>query len=305
MPKLEMGVAGLAALALACVIGAQAAAQQSGAPATSPAPAPSAPAGPDPAKVTVATVDGEAITLAELLAAKSQLPQQYRDAPLEMLYAQLLDQVVERRVIARAAAASGVADQPEVKAKLAQARENVLLESYITREVGPQMTMERLRQRYQSEVVEKGGEEEVRASHILVGEESDAKTIRSQIDGGADFTELAKKHSTGPSADKGGDLGFFRRQDMVPEFSEAAFALRAGEVSGPVKTQFGWHIIKVEERRTSEPPPFEQVADNLQRELARDIVTSLVADLRSKAEVKMFNADGSPMVMPNVIRPVQ
>jgi peptidyl-prolyl cis-trans isomerase C len=289
------------AFAVAAALAAPASAQQGTAPAQTAAPA----ATPDPATVVVATVDGDKITLAELMAVKSQLPQQYRDMPLEMLYAQLLDQVVERRIIAQAADKAGLEQESEVQAKLHNAREGVLLEAYITREVGPHLTREKLQERYEQQYVAQGGEEEIHARHILVAEQSEAEDIRKQIADGADFAEMAKKHSTGPSGPKGGDLGFFRRKDMVPEFSEAAFKLADGEVSAPVKTQFGWHLIMVVERRKSEPPKLEEVAEELQRQMAREIVTKIVADLRGQADVKLFNIDGSPIVMPQVIKPVK
>jgi len=287
------------ALAVATGLAAPALAQQSTALAQTAAPAA------DPATIVVATVGDDEVTLADVLAVKAQLPQQYREMPLEMVYPQLLDQVVERRIVARAAAAAGLEDDVEVQAKLQHAREGVLLEAYITREVAPHLTVENLQKRYEQQYVAAGGEEEIHARHILVAEQSDAETIRDQIAAGADFAEMAKKHSTGPSGPKGGDLGFFRRQDMVPEFSEAAFALADGEVSAPVKTQFGWHLIIVIERRKIEPPALDEVAEQLQREMAREVVTAIVAELRGKTEVKLFNADGSPMVMPNVIRPAQ
>ena len=121
----------------------------------------------------------------------------------------------------------------------------------------------------------------------------------------AAVTELAKQRSKGPSASRGGDLGFFRKQDMVPEFAEAAFALGEGEVSAPVKTQFGWHVILLVARRSSAPPPFDQVAETLQREVARDAIVKIIAGLRSKTNIQLFNPDGTPLVVPTMIRPAQ
>lgn len=291
MTSPKTGVAAAVALCVYCVYAAAAWAQQS-------TPAQAQTAAPDPASTVVAIVDGEKITLAELLSVKATLPEQYRDAPLEMLYVNLLDQVVERRILARAAIADGVDEDPEVKLRLARARESVLLEAYITDEIGPAISDEKIRERYQSQIAEQGGDEEVHAMHILVDSEAAAADVRRELDGGADFGEMAKKHSKGPSAPRGGDLGFFGRKDMVPEFSEAAFALEPGEISSPVKTQFGWHVILVVERRTTPAPAFEEVADTLRKEAAREAVTDLVADLRSKSQVQLFNPDGSPIIAP-------
>lgn len=294
----KTGVAGAAALMVCCVLAGGAWAQQS-------TPTQAGAATSDPATTVVAVVDGEKITLAELLSVKATLPEQYRDAPLELLYVNLLDQVVERRILTLAAVATGVAEDPEVKLRLARARESVLLEAYITEAISPELTDEKLRERYQTDFASGGGDEEVHALHILVDSEAAAADVRREIEGGADFADMAKKHSKGPSGPRGGDLGFFRRKDMVPEFSEAAFALQPGQISQPVKTQFGWHIITVVERRTAPPPSFEEVADTLRKQAARDAVTKLVADLRSKSKVQLFNPDGTPIVMPSVSEPTK
>jgi peptidyl-prolyl cis-trans isomerase C len=271
-----------------------------GAQTTPPA---AAPGKDDP---VVAIVDGESIHLSALLSAKQSMQQQeLRDAPLERVYPTLLDQLVERRVVARAAVAERIEDDPEVRLRIARARENVLLNAYIGKRIAVEISEAKLRERYQRQVAAGGGEEEVHARHILLETEADALAVLSEIAKGATFTDLAKQRSKGPSAPRGGDLGFFRRQQMVPEFSEAAFALAPDQVSEPVKTQFGWHIIQVVAKRRAEPPAFEKVADALRKEVARDAVLAVVADLRSKAKVQLFNADGTPLVVPNLIRPAK
>jgi len=119
--------------------------------------------------------------------------------------------------------------------------------------------------------------------------------VSEELAGGADFAELAKERSTGPSGPNGGDLGYFRESQMVPEFAEAAFAMEVGTSSEtPVQTQFGWHVILVEDRRSVEPS-FEDSEPQLRQDVAREIVTSMVDDLREGAEIERFNLDGSPM----------
>jgi peptidyl-prolyl cis-trans isomerase C len=128
----------------------------------------------------------------------------------------------------------------------------------------------------------------------LLETEEDAKAVIAELKGGADFAETAKAKSTGPSADNGGDLGFFTKGRMVPEFSEAAFAMKVGEVSStPVQTQFGWHVIKVDDRRQAPPPSFEESVDQLRDEGARQIIAAELVSLREGLEIKTFNLDGS------------
>ncbi|NJO38685.1 MAG: hypothetical protein HC871_15110, partial [Rhizobiales bacterium] len=126
--------------------------------------------------------------------------------------------------------------------------------------------------------------EEVRARHILLASEDDAKAVIAELEGGADFSELAKEKSTGPSGPQGGDLGYFKKGQMVPEFGDAAFAMDVGSTSAaPVKTQFGFHVIKVEDKRKVEPS-FEETEPQIRQEVARAIVTALVEDLRGRRD---------------------
>ena len=137
---------------------------------------------------------------------------------------------------------------------------------------------------------------EASARHILVDTEELCDELKTQIAGGADFAQLARDRSTGPSASNGGDLGFFSREQMVTPFSEAAFALKDGEVGpDPVKSQFGWHVIKVTGRRTQPPPAFEAVREQLRDRLTRDALEAHMAELRDATTVERFNPDGTPM----------
>lgn len=286
-----------AALLVACAVAGPAKAQSTSTPTVQ-----------IPNDPVVAIVDGDSIHLSELISAKGSMQQQQaREAPLEQIYPSLLDQLVERRIVTHAATTARIEDDPEVRMRVARARENVLLEAFMSKRIAVEISDEKLRQRYQRQIAGGGGggEEEVHARHILLVSEADARAVLGEIAKGAEFTELARKRSKGPSAPRGGDLGFFRRRQMVPEFSEAAFALGAGEVSEPVKTQFGWHVIQVVEKRRAEPPAFEQVVEKLRSEVAREAVLAVVAELRSKADVQLFNADGTPLVVPNLISPVK
>ena len=187
-----------AVLAAVCAFASPASAQSTATPA--------APGGDNP---VVAIVDGESIKLSELISAKSSMPeQQARDAPLEQVYPMLLDQLVERRIVTRAAAADGIEDDPEVRMRLARARDNVLLEAYISKRIAADISDENLRELYQRQsAAAEGGEEEVQARHILLESEADARAVRNEIAKGADFAELAKTRSKGPSAPRSSPPG--------------------------------------------------------------------------------------------------
>jgi peptidyl-prolyl cis-trans isomerase C len=140
---------------------------------------------------------------------------------------------------------------------------------------------------------------EVRARHILVDTESKAKDLAKQAKGGTDFAKLASKNSIGPSAQRGGDLGYFTAGEMVKPFSDVAFKLKKGEVSAtPVKTQFGWHIIKVEDVRTRKVPPFERVKVQMEREVWEKLGKDFLRQYREQAKVERFSFDGSKKLPP-------
>jgi peptidyl-prolyl cis-trans isomerase C len=244
----------------------------------------------------VAIVDGVAVHRSELEEVARGLPEQFRQMPLQVLYGILLDRVIDFRLLANEAERLDVADDPAVEAALARARADVLRDALVQQKIREETTADKLRERYEGlKQSEDFAQEEVHARHILTESEQDAKAVIEELQGGADFAALAEERSVGPSAEGGGDLGFFRREQMVPEFAEAAFALDPGEITTePVQTQFGWHVIKVLDRRTAEPT-FAESEPQLRQELARDVVTALVADLREDAEIERFNLDGTPL----------
>jgi peptidyl-prolyl cis-trans isomerase C len=258
-----------------------------------PAAAPGQPRTEDP---VVAIVDGAEIHLSEVEAAQSILPDQYRQVPLPMIFEPLLNRVIDARLLAAEADRAKLDQEPDVQPALAEARAQVLREALIQRRISEGTTEEKLRARYDDMKGTEGfKKEEVHAQHILVPTEDEAKTIVKEIEGGADFAKLAKEHSTGPSAETGGDLGYFTREQMVPEFADAAFGLEPDQTTpAPVQTQFGWHVIKVLDKRSREPS-FEETEPQLRDQMAREIVTALVMDLREGAEIEQFNIDGSPM----------
>jgi peptidyl-prolyl cis-trans isomerase C len=244
-----------------------------------------APAGPPPNAV-VATVNGQEITGADLAAYIETLPPQYRSIPLDQIMPQLVERLIDQKLLAEAARKSGVADRPEVKKRLQLITEGLLQEAYLQGEIGPKLSDERLREEYQRRIALEPKREEVRARHILLKTREVAVAVIAEIKGGADFAEVAKKKSTGPSSRNGGDLGFFAREQMVPPFSAAAFALKAGEVTQePVQTQFGWHVIKVEERRVAGSRAFEDMADELRQKISEEAYAAILQKLRAGAKI--------------------
>jgi peptidyl-prolyl cis-trans isomerase C len=261
-----------------------------------------APAAPTPAtppaaaeNPVVARIDGLEIRLNELQDEARRLPEELRNMPQGMLYPLLLDQMITQKAIVASARAAGLDREPEVQARIRRAEEEALQQALLTREVSPLLTEEALRARYQREVSGRPAEEEVRARHILVASEADARAALAEARRpGADFAEIARRRSTGPGSREGGDLGFFKRADMIPEFAEAAFALRPGEISqNPVRTQFGWHVIKVEERRASSAPSFEDSREGLRQQAFEEGVNAAVERIRAGARIERFSLDGS------------
>ena len=244
----------------------------------------------------VARVNGAEVHRSEVAAAQRLLPEQYQHVQLEQIYPQLLNQVVTGRLLADAGRKAKLADDPEVKKRLVQAQDRIIQDVYINRAVEAGVTDAKLHEQYEKFLKEQKPKEEVSARHILVATEDEAKAIIAQLDKGADFATLAKEKSTDPAKDTGGDLGFFARDGMVPEFADAAFKLGKGEYTkAPVHTSYGWHVIKLDDRRTAPPPSFEESKDELTSELARSIIMDKVKALHDAAKVETFAIDGSPL----------
>jgi peptidyl-prolyl cis-trans isomerase C len=264
-------------------------------PAKPPAAAAAAPAAQPLKDPVVATVNGQPIRLSELEIAQQALPQQYRNMPLQAVFPALLDRIVDSKLVVQEGKKNKVTDDPAFKKRMAFVEDQVLQDFWIQREVARKVTAEKLQQRYEERLKSMPSEEEVHARHILVSTEDEAKAIIAELKKGAAFDKLAKEKSTDKaSGAEGGDLGWFKKSDMVKEFADAAFALKKDELTEtPVKTQFGYHVIKVEDRRKAPPPAFEELADQLREEMAREAVTAQLDQLRSGAKIEKFNMDGS------------
>ena len=244
----------------------------------------------------VAIVDGVAVHRSQIEETARGLPEQYRQMPMQVLFGILLDRVIDFQLLANAAERQNLGDDPSVQVALAAARSNVLRDALIQRKIEQGTTDAKLHERYdQIKQGENFAQPEVHARHILLKSKEEADAVIKELQGGADFAKLAQQRSVGPSASSGGDLGFFRKDQMVPAFADAAFALKPGQfTTEPVQTQFGWHVIEVFERRTVEPT-FKETEPQLRQDLAREIVTALVSDLHEGAKIERFNLDGTPM----------
>ena len=247
----------------------------------------------------VGRVNGAEIRLSYLESMKQGLPQQYRALPVQLLFPQLLEQAINGKLLSIAGRAAKLGDDPALLKRLAFIKDQLIQNAYLDRltKAGQAKATEAvLKKRYEAFLKDFKPKEEVRARHILVKTKGDAETIIAALDKGADFAELAKKNSIGPSKSRGGDLGFFSKGQMVPEFSKAAFQLKDGAYTKePVKSQFGWHVIKVEERRTAKPPTFKDTRDQLSQAIMREHVRAAVDKLRQAAKIERFQVDGSPV----------
>ena len=219
-------------------------------------------------ETVVATVGGETITEADLSFAAEDLTAELQQMPAEQRKAFLLRVLIDMKVMAKAGADAGMAETPLFQQRLKYLEERALRRAFFAETIANAVTEEAVRAEYDKFVADFVPSEEIRASHILVPTEEEAKAIKAQLDGGADFVAIAKEKSIDPGAANGGDLGFFGKGMMVAPFEAAAYALTdIGQISEPVQSQFGWHIIRLEEKRQSTPPAFEQVAGQLQQQI--------------------------------------
>jgi peptidyl-prolyl cis-trans isomerase C len=254
-----------------------------------------APRGPKPDQV-IAIVNGQKKTVEDMVKLLSMLPPQLRQAPLPKLFPMLRAQLVSEILLEKAAAASNLESDPEVKKILEEVKKRALVNALISQMVKKKVNDQTVKAAYDKYVKEfPRGKKEVRVRHILVDTEAQAKTILTALESGADFEKLAREQSKdGGSAQKGGDLGYFVEEQMVPEFAKAAFELSVGKMTAaPVKTGFGWHIIKKLDERDVKPGKFDEVKPTLMQALSQEAVAEYVGSLRKGADIQVFALDGT------------
>jgi peptidyl-prolyl cis-trans isomerase C len=273
------------ALGLSALVLSPLAAQET-APAAPDAAAAAKPVDPN---AVVATIGGKPITEADLAMAEGELSQQFAQLPAEQRRAAALSAAIEIKVMAAKAVADGLDKDADFQRRAAFLQERALHGEIVEKEVVDKITDDEVRARYDKEIAAQPAVNEVHARHILVKTKEEAEGIIKELDGGAKFEDLANKHTTDPSGKtSGGDLGWFGPGQMVPEFEKAAMALEPGSYTKePVQTQFGWHVIKVEDKRPKQPPAFEQVKDQIRSAVLRDKYFALVKELRAAAKVEI------------------
>ena len=255
--------------------------------ATAEAPAAAPTAAPVPGDTVVATVNGTPITATDLRLAAGGLPPQYQALPPDQLLTGLIEQLVRQQAVIDAAGE----ETPEIAAQVAAVRRNLMAQAAVDSHVADAVSDADVQAAYEEAIAGFESKPEFRASHILVETEEAAKEIVAEIEGGADFAELARTRSTGPSGPRGGDLGWFGEGQMVPEFETAVKAMAPGTVSAPVQTQFGWHVIKLDETRDSSPPALEEVRGTIEDGLRTAAINAYIEGVVAEAEVTRVPAD--------------
>ncbi|RWD99307.1 peptidylprolyl isomerase [Mesorhizobium sp.] len=281
----SLGLAfGLSALSLSALMAQETKPAQPD--ATAPAAAPVDP------NAMVATINGEKLTEADLALAEGELSQQFAQLPPEQRRAAALSAAIEIRVMAKKAVDSGLDKDADFQRRMAFLQQRALHGEVVEKEVVNKVTDADVRARYDQEIANTPPVNEIHARHILVKTKEEAEAIIKQLDGGADFQKLANEHTSDPSGkSNGGDLGWFGPGQMVPEFDKAAFALEVGKYSKePVQSQFGWHVIKVEDKRAKQPPAFDDVKDQAKQAVIRDKYFAMVKELRGAAKVEIPDA---------------
>ncbi|NIA71856.1 peptidylprolyl isomerase [Pelagibius litoralis] len=270
--------------------GTMMAAQPSFAQDTAPEPAPQA----AEENAVIARVNGDDIRQSDLIAFIQTLPPQLQ-GQVQFLMPQLVQQLVNNALVTDAGRKADLAEDPEVQTRIAELEGIIIRQVFVQRTIDARVTDAKLAEAYEAFLAENPPERQLVTRHILVETEDAATALIVELDGGADFAALAEQHSTGPSKDSGGQLPPFVAGDMVPEFSDAAFAMEVGTHSAtPVQTQFGFHVIKLEESRMTDPPSIEALDGQLRDQLAQEAVEELYAELRERADVEVLLGQPEP-----------
>jgi peptidyl-prolyl cis-trans isomerase C len=259
----------------------------------------SAPAAP-PNNALIATVNNDPIRLSDISAwiDTHVQPEQRSQVPQEKLFAAALDNLVAGKALQVMARKQGLDRDPAVAKQMQDAANEVLQRALLVKTVRPMVNEDSIKAAYDKDFANKPGETEIHARHILVDSEAKAKDIISQLQAGAKFEDLAKKYGDPKDAatQQGGDLGWFKKTDMLPEFSDAAFKLKKNEYTvTPVHTKYGWHVIQVLDTRISTPPSYESVHDQIGQALLRQDAMKLAAQARSLVKIVQYGPDGKPL----------
>lgn len=250
----------------------------------------------------VAKVDDKEITRVDVFRYIKMMPQNVQQLPPQAVYPIALDQVVNTRLVQNKAEEAGLENDPEVQEQLNMAKQQIIRTVYVQRAVDKEIAASDIKKKYDETVGTAPAIQEIKAAHILVDSEAKAKDLIAKLDGGADFAKLASENSADPgNKDQGGDLGWFAKQDMVPEFADAAFKMSKGETTKtPIKTQFGYHVVKVEDKRNRPKPTLEELKPMIQAELRREKLEGMLDKWKSAAKIEKFDINGKPAPEPEV-----
>ncbi len=247
------------------------------------------------ADTVVARVNGDEITLGHVIATAAGLPPQYQQLEDEVLYQFIVEQLIQQQLLSQ--------EQDELTRlnalMLTNEERSLKAVQTVNQITDAEVTDDAIQAAYDAQFADFQGEDEFNASHILVATEEEAKEIKAQLDDGADFAELAKEKSTGPSGPNGGALGWFGKGQMVPEFEQAVIGLEKGQVSDPVQTQFGWHVVILNDKRKSEAPEFAAVRDELAQSVRQEAIQAKIDELTQAGNVERPEVEG---LTPDVVR---
>ncbi len=246
----------------------------------------------------VAEVDGQKYTYSQVMELKNALPKQAQSFPDEKLFPILVNEMVDNYLIKKAAEASGVATTPDVEKNIAKAKEDIIAQAYLLSKVKDKITDEAVKAKFDKVIKEMPQQKEAHVRHIVVEKPEDAKAVIKALKNKGDFKKLAQSKSKDTTASEGGELGWINKGDpQLPQnLSDAIFALKPGTFSEePIKTDYGWHVIFVEEIRDAKPPKFEEVKNELKTLMTQEAILSLVKELRKTANIKLFDKDGKPL----------
>ena len=261
------------------------------------APAATAQDDPPAADTVLATVEGVDITLGHLITLQTMLPDQYRQLPDEVLVEGLVEQLIQQQVIA---SASDPADmRPIDELVFENEMRSVMARVFVDRLSAQAVTEQMVQAEYDAIYGDAGGATEWNASHILVETRDAAEEIAGLLEDGGDFADLAAERSIGPSGEDGGQLGWFGPGQMVGPFETAIADLEVGEVSGPVETRFGWHVLQLNDIREQQPPSLEEVRAQIEQALSEELLDQRIADLTEAAEIERAPLDFDPSVIRN------
>ncbi len=249
----------------------------------------------------VASVDGKDITRVDVFRYIKMMPANVQQLPPQAVYPLALEQVINTRLVQNKADDSGLENDPEVQQQLEMAKQQIVRSIYVQRAVDKEISESDLKKEYDDKIGKLPDQQEIKASHILVGDKVTAEQMIAKLNAGQDFSKLAAENSNDPgNKNNGGDLGWFSKDAMVPDFADPVFKMKKGEVSqAPIETQFGWHVVKVEDIRSKEKPKFEDVKPQIQVELRRQKLEKMLDDWKSASKIEKFDINGDP-VQPEV-----